>query len=81
MPWQHILWDDEPGGNVDKVAQHGQTPDDVSFVLQNPDSRGTSRSSGRPLVRGETPDGREITVIYEDIDGVTLFPITAYENG
>ena len=39
----------------------------------------TSRSSGRPVVAGYTPDGRLIFVVYEEIDDVTVYPVTAYE--
>ena len=79
MPWQHILWDDEPGGNVDHVADNDLTPEDVNHVLRNPESHGVSRSSGRPMAFGHAPDGRRIAVVYEDVDGVTFVPVTAYE--
>ena len=47
MPWYDIIWNYEPGGNVDHVAEHGLTPDEV--------------------------------VVYEEIDDVTVYPVTAYE--
>lgn len=31
------------------------------------------------MVYGFTPDGRYIVVVYEELDGMTLYPITAYE--
>jgi len=35
-----------------------------------------------PFVTGYTPDGRLILVVYEEIDDVTVDPVTAYEvNG
>jgi hypothetical protein len=39
----------------------------------------TSRSSGRPVLAGYTPDGHLILVVYEEVDGMTIYPITAYE--
>jgi hypothetical protein len=30
-------------------------------------------------VTGYTPDGRLIWVVYEEIDDVTVYPVTAYE--
>jgi hypothetical protein len=26
---ESVIWDDEPGGNVEHVAEHGLTPDEV----------------------------------------------------
>ena len=28
-----IIWDDEPGENVEHVAEHGLTPDEVDEIL------------------------------------------------
>jgi hypothetical protein len=39
----------------------------------------TGRTSGRPVVTGYTADGRLILVVYEEIDDVTVYPVTAYE--
>jgi len=41
-----ILWDDEPGGNVEHIEEHGITVEDVEYVIANPDSISRSRSSG-----------------------------------
>jgi hypothetical protein len=61
------------------VNEHGFTIDDVEHVLDQFDSSSISRSSGSPCVFGYTIDGRYITVIYEEIDEDTVFPVTAYE--
>ena len=61
------------------IAEHGLTPADVEFVLQNPTSDDESYSSGRPCCFGCTPDGDHIIVIYEWIDDDTIYPVTAYE--
>jgi hypothetical protein len=55
------------------------TPEDVEEVICNPLEETTSRSSGRPAVTGFTPDGRLILVVYEVVDDVTVYPVTAYE--
>ncbi len=82
MPWYDIIWNYEPGGNVDHIAEHGLTTQDVEAVICNPLERTTSRTSGRPIATGYTPDGRLIFVVYEEIDDVTVYPVTAYEvNG
>lgn len=77
--WRQIIWNPEPGGNVEHVEEHGLAVEDVEHVLANPEKRGTSRSSGNPCVFGHTPDGTYIIVVYESIDEDTVAPITAYE--
>lgn len=76
-----ILWDhdDDPNGNVQHIAQHNLTREDVEDVFDNPTGTGTSRSSGRPVVFGETHDGRYIMVVYVAVDDSTVRPITAYD--
>jgi hypothetical protein len=75
-----VIWDlpDDPEGNVQHIAEHGLTPVDVEFVMNHPTRRGKSKSSGRPILFGETPSGEKIVVIYEVIDEDTVYPITAY---
>jgi hypothetical protein len=36
MPYFEIIWDEEPGGNVEHIAEHGITMDDGEEVLFNP---------------------------------------------
>jgi uncharacterized DUF497 family protein len=77
-----ILWDrdDDPKGNVQHIgAKHGLTKDDVEDVFQSPTGTGVSRSSGRPIVFGNTRTGRHIMVVYKVIDASTVRPITAYD--
>jgi len=82
LPWYDIIWNYEPGGNVDHIAEHGLTPEDVEAVICNPLEKTTSHTSGRPIATGYTPDGRLTFVVYEEIDDVTVYPVTAYEvNG
>jgi hypothetical protein len=44
----------------------------------NPSRHATSKSTGRPCVYRYTADGEYIFVVYEEIDDVTIEPITAY---
>lgn len=76
-----ILWDrdDDPRGNVQHLARHHLTMDDIEDVFQNPTGTGISRSSGRPVIFGETRTGRYIMVAYEVINTATAYPVTAYE--
>ena len=79
MFWTHILWDHTPGGNVAHVEEHDLTTDEVDYVLENYESADSSGSSGLPCVFGDTPDGRHVVVIYEEVDDETVAPVTAYE--
>jgi hypothetical protein len=58
---------------------NGLTPDDVEAVICNPLEKTISRSSGRPMATGYAADGRLIVVVYEEMDEVTVYPVTAYE--
>jgi uncharacterized DUF497 family protein len=77
--WKQIIWNDEPGGNIEHIQEHGLTVEDVECVLANPKSESVSRSSGQPCVFGYTPDGTYIIVVFEQIDKETINPVTAYE--
>jgi uncharacterized DUF497 family protein len=81
VSFDSILWDrdEDPKGNVQHIAQHNLTKEDVEDVFEKPSGTGISRSSGRPVVFGETRNGRYIMVVYGVIDASTVRPITAYE--
>jgi hypothetical protein len=79
-----VDWDDEgdPHGNVQHIADHGLTVDEVEEVLRNPDSAdGVSRSSGRPTKIGWTSTGKHVLVAYEVEceEPLVIYPVTAYE--
>jgi uncharacterized DUF497 family protein len=61
---------EDEDGNVAHIAEHGLTPEDGNAVMMAPDETGVSRSSGRPIAFGYTPDGRYICVVYEEIGPV-----------
>lgn len=80
MVYSRFIWDDpdDPAGNVQHVAEHGLTIDEIESVLENPTTRSKSQSSGRPCCFGYTPAGEYIIVIYAQIDDDSVYPITAY---
>ncbi|HSS47749.1 MAG TPA: hypothetical protein VLX28_02275 [Thermoanaerobaculia bacterium] len=81
MRIEAILWDpdDDPDGNVQHCADHGVTREEVEEVLENAVDADISRSSGRPVVFGDTRMGRHLIVVYESVDASTVYPVTAYE--
>lgn len=81
MSIDSILWDldDDPDGNVQHCAEHGVTKDEVEEVLQNAEDSDISRSSGRPVVFGDTSTGRHLMVVYEEVESDMVYPITAYD--
>ena len=81
MPYFDFIWETTDAGNVAHIAEHGLSPEDIEPIVLNPDRLGVSRSSGRPIAFGFTEDGREIAVVYEQIDECTVYPITAFEVG
>lgn len=53
--------------------------DDFEHVFRHSVRRGYSRSSGLPAVWGYATDGRYLIAVYEEIDELTILPVTAYE--
>lgn len=81
MAFESIVWDldDDPNGNVRHCAAHGVAKEEVEAVFRNVTDEDVSRSSGRPVVFGDTKTGRRLMVVYDEIDTKTVYPITAYE--
>lgn len=80
MPWFDIVWDESlPHGNVAHLAEHGISPEEAEDVLMNAAARERPRSSGRWIAFGRTSAGREIAVVYEMIDLITVLPVTAFD--
>jgi uncharacterized DUF497 family protein len=63
---------------VQHCAEHGVTKEEVEEVFQNATDADISRSTGRPVVFGDTSTGRRWIVVYEEIDANTVYPVTAY---
>jgi hypothetical protein len=77
-----IIWDDERGQNVEHVAEHGLTPDEVEDVLLDDTIPAAhSNSSGLPCKFGYTSTGRYIIVVWQEVneDPRIIYPVTAYE--
>lgn len=79
MPFAFVIWDldDDPDGNVQHLV--GVSKDEVEEVLGVASDADVSRSSGMPVVFGDTHAGRHLMVVYERIDADTVYPITAYD--
>jgi hypothetical protein len=71
-----FIWNNEI---IQHLAEHGVSQDDFESVVSNPLSRGLSRSTGLPVAWGHTRDHRYIMTVYEQIDPLTILPVTAYE--
>ena len=77
-----VIWDDDPGGNVEHILDNGLTLGEVDSVLLDPTiPTHTSRSSGRPCKFGWTNTGKHIIVIWDEVydNPLTIYPVTAYE--
>ena len=81
MPYDSIFWDldDDPDGNVQHCAEHGVSKEEVEEVFENATDADISRSSGRPVIFGDTNARRHLMVAFEEIDPDTVYPVTAYE--
>ena len=77
-----VYWNFKSGKNVDHVAQHGLTPDEVEEVLLDDTiATSSSRSTGRTCKFGWTSTGKHIIVIWVELNGdpEKILPVTAYE--
>jgi hypothetical protein len=76
MPYRVFVWSDEI---LRHIEAHGLSQDDFEQVVCNPSSKGYSRSSGLPAAWGYTADGRYVMAVYEELDDLTILPVTGYE--
>lgn len=79
-----VYWDldDDPDGNVQHVALHGLTPDEVDSVLYNTAKDVIwNHQHQRWSAFGTTHTGRFILVAYDVVtdDPLAVYPVTAYE--
>lgn len=76
-----ILWDldEDIHGNVHHCAEHGVTKEEVEEAFEHLIDLDISRTTGLPVIFGETKAGRHLLVVYELVDEDTIYPITAYE--
>jgi len=76
MPWVDVLWTDE---NERHLLTNGVSRDEAEYAIRHPIGYDVSESTGRPIVFGYTEAGRKIVVVFEQVDKVTVYPITAYD--
>jgi uncharacterized DUF497 family protein len=79
MPHIEVIWTAGPNGNIRHLAEHGVTRQEAEDVLADPVATDISRSTGRPIAFGFTRSGRKLAVVYERIDRITVYPITAFD--
>ena len=81
---ESILWDleEEPGGNIQHLVEHGISIDEFEEVVLNPKNPVTgSRSSDNFITFGHTSTGKHIAAIWEIVtdEPRSIRPITAFE--
>ncbi len=81
MRFESIIWDldDDPDGNVQHCGEHNISREEVEEALMNAIDGDISRSSGRPVIFGDTNAGRHLMIAFEVVDDDTIYPVTAYE--
>ena len=82
MPWYDVIWNHEPGGNVEHLAEHGVTPEEAEEVLFNDRLEiDFSMTTGEPCKFGYTSTGKFIFVVWTEVndDPRIIYPMTAYE--
>ncbi len=76
-----FIWNEEPGGNVEHIADNDLYPEDVECAYETALKFDISRSSGRRIFYGQACDDSHILVVYEEIDATTWYAVTAYRVG
>jgi hypothetical protein len=77
-----VIWDDDPGRNVDHIGENGLTPEEVEeVVFDDTIPTAHSGSTGRPCKFGHTSTGKYIIVVWDELndDPRMIYPVTAYE--
>jgi len=84
MQIQRIVWDldEDPDGNVQHIAEHGVTIEEVEDALYAAEEVVASNSSGRPITFGQTTTGKYLAVVFDLVeeDPLSVYPVTAYET-
>ena len=78
MPFFIFQWSQ---ARIEHVADNGISREDFEQVVRKASRVESSRSSGRPCVRGRTRDGRLIFCVFEIVDDVYAIPVTAFTLG
>jgi uncharacterized DUF497 family protein len=64
---------------VQHCGEHDISKEEIEEVFMNATDADVSRSSGRPVVFGDTNAGRHLMIVFELVDESTIYPVTAYE--
>ncbi|MCY2988046.1 MAG: hypothetical protein NTY19_09310 [Planctomycetota bacterium] len=84
MRIRQIIWDldEDADGNVQHIAEHGITVEEVEDVLCAAEEVVASHSSGRPITFGEASTGKYLAVVFEVVEEepLAVYPVTAYET-
>ncbi len=80
MAFDSLIWDldDDRDGNAVHCREHRELKEEVEEVFEHATDADISRSSGRPVVFGDTAAGRHLMVVFEIVDADTIYPVTAY---
>ena len=77
MPWFDFFW---YGENLKHVGEHGVSREEFEeVVIAATETAIETSDSGSDMVRGETAAGRFLVCIFDQVDDVTIIPVTAYE--
>lgn len=76
MPFFDFVWTEH---NEEHIAEHGVTPHEASEVVCAPEFETIDPRNGRSVAFGETSNGKYLKVVYELLDDLTVYVITAYE--
>ncbi len=77
MPVYHYVWTDE---NTDHIRQHGISEAEFEHAVDRaPKKAEVTQPNGRIRIEGRTVDGRRVRCIFERIDELWVYPITAHE--
>lgn len=76
MPFLAFQWTDE---TVEHIAELGISQEDFERVVCHPYCKGFSRRSRLPAAWGYTDEGRYVMAVYEELNELTVLPVTAYE--
>jgi hypothetical protein len=83
MSSTQVIWDleNDPEGNVQHIAEHDVSMDEVEEILRNPrNDTIISRESGNQITFGWTSTGKYLAVPWESVcdDPKMIYPLSAY---
>lgn len=76
MPFFLFVWD---GEHVMHLAEHSVTVEEFVEIVCDPHRVEPSRASSRWIAFGYTTTGKYLACVYEQLDEVTVYAVTAFE--